>query len=121
MKRLKKILYLTTMALVILTIGYFVFSYTQINSNIKQEVFMHEFYRTKANNGFVSFGTFKNTVICYEDNYYFIDKVTYDKGIFTLENRDNEEIYKIGVIDKDTIYLSDFNTYFYNIKLFNEA
>lgn len=118
MKRLKKILYLTTMAVVILTIGYFVFAYSQINTGIKQEEFMHEFYRTKANNGFVSFGSFKNTVICYDDLYYFIDKVSYDKGIFTLENRDNEKIYKISVIDKDTIYLSDFNTYFFNIKLF---
>ena len=120
MKSIKKILYLTLIAVVSLTIGYFVSSYTQFNGSIKQEVFLHGFYRTKANNGFVSFGSFKNTVLCYSDTYYFISNVEYDKGIFTLQNRDNEEKYKLGVIDNDTIYSADFNTYFYNITLFSE-
>ena len=120
MKNIKKILYLTLIAVISLVIGYFITSYTQFNGSIEQEVFKYGFYRTKDNNGFVSFGSFKNSVICFNDYYYFISNVEYDKGIFTLQNRDNEEIYKLGVVDENTIYSSDFNTYFYNITLFSE-
>ena len=120
MKILKNLLHLLLLVIILFTIGYFISSYTQFNGNIEQEVFLHSFYRTKENNGFISFGSFKNTVLCYDDVYYFISDVEYDQGIFVLRNKDNEEIYKLGVIDKDTIYSSDFNIYFYNIKLFSE-
>ncbi len=120
MKFLKNSIYITLLALVFLIIGYFVYSYTQINGSVSQDVFKQQFFRTKDEKGFVSFGSFKNTVICYDDVYYFIKDLTYDNGIFTLQNRDNEEVYKIVAIDENTIYLSDFNTYFYNITLFNE-
>ncbi len=119
MKLLKKVSYIALLAIVSLTIGYFVYCFTQINGSVDQEVFKQQFFRTKDEKGFVSFGSFKNTVICYDDVYYFINDLTYDNGIFTLQNRDNEEVYKIVVIDEDTIYSSDFNSYFYNIILFS--
>lgn len=120
MKKVKKVLYIIMIGVILIIVGYFVTSYTQFKGNIKQETFKNAFFRTKDESGFVSFGSFKNTVLCINNKYYYISDVIYDNGIFTFEDRDNEESYKIGVINKDMIYSSDFNTYFYNITLFNK-
>lgn len=122
MKTIKKLLYLIIIAVVFITIGYFVTSFTQFNGNIEQEVFRNSFFRTKDESGFISFGSFKNTVLCVNGNYYFISDVNYDNGIFLLKDKNVEEAYyKIGVVSEDIIYSSDFNTYFYNINLWNEV
>lgn len=121
MKTIKKILYLIIIAVVLITLGYFVTSFTQFKGNIEQETFKNAFFRTKDESGFVSFGSFKNTVLCVNDNYYFISEVSYDNGIFILKDKNIEETYyKLGVVSEDIIYSSDFNTYFYNINLWNE-
>ena len=121
MKTIKKILYLVIIAVVFITIGYFVSSYNQINTKIKIDVFQYEFYRTKSEDGFISFGSFKNTVLCVNNNYYFISDVNYDNGIFLLKDKQQENTYyKLGVVNKDIIYSSDFNTYFYNISLWDK-
>jgi len=119
MKKLQNFLYLSFLSVVILTMGFFITSFSGYKNNIELDYFKHSFYRTKNNKGFISFGTFKNTVICLDDIYYFIDNVNYDNGIFKMQNRDSEEIYKIGVVDQDIIYCSDFNMYFYNNILFS--
>ena len=115
MKKIKNILYICTLCLITAVIGYFVYSYTQFNNgaSITQESFVDSYYKARNKNSFISFGNFKNTTICFKDNYYYIDNVEYEKGIFTLTN--NEDVYLISVIDKDVIYISNFNTYFYNV------
>ena len=122
MKRIKNILYLITLCLIATVIGYFVYSFTQFNdgSKIAQEVFKNGFYRTRETEDFISFGSFKNSVICVDDVYYFIDEVKYEKGIFTLTDydTDSEKVYVFSVVNEDIIYSSTFNTYFYNIDLF---
>lgn len=121
MKKVKNILYLSILAIVLTTIGFFISSFNGFSNNVDLNYFKYSFYRTKENNGFISFGSLKNTVICVNDTYYFISDVNYDNGIFTMQNRDNEELYKIGVVEQDIVYCSDFNMYFYNSKLFEEA
>lgn len=111
-----------TICLITSVIGYFVYSYTQFNNgaNIAQDIFKRGFYRTKDTNSFISFGSFKNSVICVNDIYYFIDDVSYEKGIFTMLDNESESIYLIFVVDENIIYLSSFNVYFYNINLWQE-
>lgn len=120
MKRIKKIFYFVILAVVFLTIGYFISAYTQFNRSIKEEVFMYGYYQTRDTSDFISFGDFKNTVLCVKQKFYFISDVSYDKGIFTLIDSTNDKAYKIGVIDSDIIYSLDFNIYFYNIDLWEE-
>lgn len=112
-----------TICLITSVIGYFVYSYTQFNngSNIAQEAFKNGFYRTKDTNSFIAFGSFKNSVICVNDIYYFIDDVSYEKGIFTMLDNESESTYLISVVDEDIIYSSSFNVYFYNINLWAEV
>lgn len=119
MKKLKNILYICVICLITSVIGYFVYSYTQFNNgnSFTQETFRNGFYRTKNTKGFVSFGSFKNSVICVNDNYYFIDDVKYENGIFTLSNKTSDDVYLISVVDENIIYSSSFNTYFYNVHL----
>ncbi len=120
-KALKNVVYLLTICLVIFVAGYFVFSFTQFNDKgVKQEYFSKSFYRTRNNDGFISFGNFNNSVICVNDIYYFIKEVSYEDGIFTMSNRDNEEVYYVGVVEKDILFSSSFNKYFYNNTLFQE-
>ena len=121
MKKVQNLLYLSFLAVVITTMCFFITSFTGYTNKVEFDYFKHAFYRTKDNSGFISFGSFKNTVICLNDSYYFIDNVDYDNGIFKMQNRDNEEVYKIGVVEQDIIYCSDFNTYFYNNSLFSEV
>lgn len=119
MKKFKNIIYLLVICLITSVIGYFVYSYAQFNkgSSIAQETFRNGFYRTKNTKDFISFGSFKNSVLCVNDVYYFIDNVEYEKGIFTLRDNDSESIYLLSVIDENVLYSSNFNTYFYNIQL----
>lgn len=86
MKRFKNALYITTSCLIASVIGYFVYSFTQFNngSTLTQETFKNGFYRTKDTKDFISFGSFKNSVICVNNIYYFVDDVKYEKGIFTF-------------------------------------
>lgn len=123
MKRLKNILYLMTICLKASVIGYFIYSYTQFNNgaNIAQEAFKNGIYQTKDTNSFISFGSFKNSVICVSDIYYFIDDLSYEKGIFTMIDNDTETTYLIAIVDENIIYSSNLNVYFYNINLWDEV
>lgn len=120
MKKILKIAYFALLAVVLLTIGYFISSCTQFNRSLKQEAFINGYYQTKNTDDFISFGDFNNTVLCFDKQFYFINEVNYDKGIFTLVNNTNEKTFKVGVINKDIIYFLELNTYFYNIDLWVE-
>ena len=120
MIKILKIAYFALLAVVLLTIGYFITSCTQFNRTLKQEAFINGYYQTKNTDDFISFGDFNNTVLCVDEQFYFINEVNYDKGIFTLVNNVNEKTFKVGVINKDVIYFLELNTYFYNIDLWEE-
>lgn len=101
-----------------LVTGYFVISYINFNDKgIEQEYFLRSFYRTRNNDGFISFGNFTNAVICVDDIYYYVNEIRYENGIFSMFNRDNNEIYYIGTIEKDILFSSSFNRYFYNANI----
>lgn len=123
MKRFKNVAYITTSCFLASVIGFFVYSFTQFNngSTLTQETFINGFYRTKNTKDFLSFGSFKNSVICVNNVYYFVDVVKYEKGIFTLvDKEETEKVYLFSVVDENIIYSSSFNTYFYNIILWQE-
>ena len=64
MKKVQNFLYLSILAVVIITIGFFISSFSGFTNKIESNYFKYSFYRTKDESGFISFGTFNNTVIC---------------------------------------------------------
>lgn len=115
MKRLNKILYIFGLSLFCVFSGYFIHSCNRMNANIDILVFKHQYFRTKDDRSFISFGSFKNTVLSIDERLIFITSLEYENGIFTM--LDEEKIYYFGVIDENTIYNSTYNLYFYNIEV----
>lgn len=112
MKKLKKILYLTTLFLVIFIIGYFVVSFINLNDKeISQEYFINQRFSALNSDDYIIFNNLENIFILYKDKYYFIDSFKYSENIMIMTSE--EEILYFIVIDENTIYSSTFNSYFY--------
>ncbi len=125
MRLLKKFLYLLKLAVVILTIGFFVNNFTQYKNGYKLSDFENTIYRTKDKKNYIAFGyNGENITIFYKDERIQIDEIEKSDGVFVLldnESVDGETIttkYKIGVISKDKIYLKNSNCYFYSERMF---
>lgn len=119
MKILKKALSIFLLIIIILVIGYFIFSFNLINSSFNEDDFKYQYFETKDEKGILSFGSFNNSVFLYNDDFYYIDEVLFDKGIISCNDHDNDEVFKFGVIDKNTLFSSNFNCYFFNTKIFD--
>lgn len=112
MKKLKKILYLTTLCLVIFLIGYFVVSFINLNDKeISQEYFINQRFSALNSDDYIIFNNLENIFVLYKDKYYFIDSFEYSENIMIMTSK--EEILYFIVIDENTIYSSTFNSYFY--------
>lgn len=119
MKILKNILYILAICLIALSIGYLAFSFTQFkDKGIDQDFYLESVYRTKNNDSAISFGNFENSIIRVDDVIYRISQVKYEKGMFELLDSVSQESYYFGIVDKNTLYSSSFNRYYYNIDLF---
>ena len=112
MKKLKKILYLTTLFLVIFIIGYFVVSFFNLDDKeISQEYFKNQRYYSLNEEDHIIFNDFENIFILYNGNYYFVDSFTYNENIMIMTSK--EETFYFIVINENIIYSSSFNSYFY--------
>lgn len=115
MKKNKKILYLTTLILIIFVIGYFCSSFIILNDKeIKESYFINQKYTTDDPLEYIDFNDLENIVIVNDGKFYDVLEFSYNENIMIFKTIDKE--INLIVINKNKIYCSTFNEYYYLYK-----
>lgn len=115
MKSLKKVIYIVFLMLIVLVVGYILYSFSQFKSkpNIKIDSLIGETYRSKDGENYFYLVNEKNAVFYVNETYYHSQDLNFNNGIMRI-NDENEQIIKLAFLDTDHVYSSTFNMFFYN-------
>ncbi|MCQ2801409.1 MAG: hypothetical protein MJ222_01975 [Bacilli bacterium] len=115
-KVLKRTLIMILLLVLGLTIGYFIFGWNTISgSELSSESFLNTFYVSLDEKTYLSFGSMKQITLLREKEIYFFDTYVYSDSIFEVKSSIDNKPYYFSVIDEETIYCYDFNTYVYKV------
>jgi len=111
------VLYVMFILFVCYLIGFFIFSYAELSSDlVSQSFFDYKTFRTLDNEDYLFFGDYTNSIFFVDGNNYSLEFLSYEENYFLFSTNVEEEEVNMNfvVIDESVVYNDYFNLYLYN-------